>query len=198
MNALVLQLGALRPGLAFPDVEWLVTNGWTVTLVVSLLPDGAQVPPDVEVVEVGDLEQVGALWRAERFFVLTAPSGGMRKLRALVTKLGGIRGLGRPARTVAGAVISLHAFQYRASRGLHHRWMAGPYRVLRPLWLWRLLRRSALEELLQTLPDLVVCADRDAIATAWHIARRYPSVEVTYGVNRVLPIGVSVPQRVSA
>src|SRR5206468_3197599 len=83
-------------------------------------------------------------WRAERFFVLAAPSGAMRKLRSTVTKLGGIRGLGRPARKIAGVVIALHAFQYRASRGLHHRWMAGPYRVLRPLWLWRLLRRSAL------------------------------------------------------
>ncbi|MDQ1700268.1 MAG: hypothetical protein QOG34_2131 [Frankiaceae bacterium] len=198
MNALVLQLGGLRPGVAFPDVEWLVTNGWTVTLVVSVLPDGAQVPAGVEVVEVGDLEQVGALWRAERFVVLAGPSGAMRKLRALVTKLGGIRGLGRPARTVGGFVISLHAFQYRASRGLHNRWMAGPYRVLRPLWLWRLLRRSALDELLRTKPDLVVCADRDAIATAWHLARRYPDVEVTYGVNRVRPIGVSVPEPVSA
>lgn len=198
MNALVLQLGGLRPGVAFPDVEWLATNGWTVTLVVSLLPDGAQVPAGVEVVEVGDLEQVAALWRAERFFVLAGPSGAMRKLRAAVTKLGGIRGLGRPARKVAGVVISLHAFQYRASRGLHHRWMAGPYRVLRPLWLWRLLRRSALEELLRCNPDLVVCADRDAVATAWHIARRYPNVEVTHGVNRVRPIGVSVPPRMSA
>ncbi|MDQ1684551.1 MAG: hypothetical protein QOC82_1288 [Frankiaceae bacterium] len=198
MNALVLQLGGLRPGVAFPDVEWLVTNGWTVTLVVSVLPDGAQVPAGVEVVEVGDLEQVGALWRAERFVVLAGPSGAMRKLRALVTKLGGIRGLGRPARIVGGYVISLHAFQYRASRGLHNRWLTGPYRVLRPLWLWRLLRRSALDELLRTKPDLVVCADRDAIATAWHLARRYPDVEVTYGVNRVRPIGVSVPEPVSA
>jgi len=198
MNALVLQLGGLRPGVAFPDVEWLVTNGWTVTLVVSLLPDGAQVPPGVEVVEVSDIEQVGTLWRAERFFVLTAPSGGMRKLRAIATKLGGVRGLGRPARAVAAVVISLHAFQYRASRGLHHRWMAGPYRVLRPLWLWRLLRRSAMEELLRRKPDLIVCADRDAISTAWHLARQHPGVEVTFGLNRVRPIGVSVPEPMSA
>jgi hypothetical protein len=198
MNALVLQLGGLRPGVAFPDVEWLVTNGWTVTLVVSLLPDGAQAPAGVDVVEVGDLEQVAALWRAERFVVLAAPSGAMRALRSAVTRVGGIRGLGRPARTIAKVVIDLHAFQYRASRGLHHRWMAGPYRVLRPLWLWRLLRRSALDELLQRQPDLVVCADRDAVTTAWHLARRYPGVEVTYGVNRVRPIGVSVPEPVSA
>jgi hypothetical protein len=198
MNALVLQLGGLRPGAAFPDVEWLAANGWTVTLVVTLLPDGARVPPGVTVVEVADIEQVASLWRAERFAVLTAPSGGMRKLRALVTRLGGVRGLGRPARSVAGVVIALHAFQYRASRGLHNRWMAGPYRVIRPLWLWRLLRRSALEELWQPVPDLVVCLDRDAISTGWHLARRHPGVEVTYGVNRVRPIGVSVPEPVSA
>ncbi len=198
MNALVLQLGGLRPGAAFPDIEWLVANGWTVTLAVSLLPDAARVPPGVKVVEVSDIEQITALWRAERFFVLAGPSGAMRKLRALVTKLGGIRGLGRPARAVCVVVISLHAFQYRVSRGLHHRWMAGPYRLIRPLLLWRLLRRSALDELLATKPDLVVCADRDAVSTAWHIARQYPGVEVTYGVNRVRPIGVSVPQPVSA
>jgi hypothetical protein len=198
MNALVLQLGGLRPGVAFPDIEWLVGNGWTVTLAVSLLPDGARVPPGVDVIEVSDIEQITALWRAERFFVLAGPSGVMRKLRALVTRLGGVRGLGRPVRAVGGLVISLHSFQFRVSRGLHHRWMAGPYRVIRPLVLWRLLRRSALEELLATKPDLVVCADRDAISTGWHIARQYPGVEVTYGVNRVRPIGVSVPQRVSA
>jgi hypothetical protein len=198
MNALVLQLGGLRPGVAFPDVEWLVQQGWTVTLVVSLLPDGAQVPPGVRLLEVGDIEQVCALWRAERFVVLAAPTGLMRRLRALVTRFGAVRGVGRPVRTVGRFVIALHAFQYRVSRGVHHRWAAGPYRVLRSLLLWRLLRRTVLDEMFAVPVDLVVCQDRDAVATAWHLARLHPDVEVTHGVNRVHPIGVSVPVRVPA
>jgi hypothetical protein len=198
MNALVLQLGGLRPGFALPDVEWLLANGWTVTLVVPALADSGQVPAAAEVVEVGDLEQVAALWRAERFLLLAAPAQVVRALQLVVGKLAGVRGVGRPARAAAPFVGSLQAFQSRASRGLHNRWIAGPFRVLRPLWLWRLLRRSALEELLRRKPDLIVCADRDSVSTAWHLARRHPSVEVTYGVNRVRPIGVSVPHPVSA
>jgi hypothetical protein len=198
MNALVLQVGGLRAGLAFTDVEWLVAQGWTVTLVVPALADTAQLPAGVEVVEVGDLELASPLSRAERFLVLAVPTAAVVTLQAVVSRLSGVRGAGRPARAAAPAIGALRAFQSRASRGLHNRWTSGPFRVLRPVWLWRLLRRSVLDDLLQRQPDLVVCADRDSVATAWHIARRHPSVEVTFGVNRVRPVGVSVPQPVSA
>jgi hypothetical protein len=198
MNALVLQLGALRPGLALPDVEWLVDHDWTVTLVVSRLPDGAQLPAAVRVLEVGDLEEISAIVRGERFFVLTLPTALARRVRSVVLRLAAVRRLGRLLRPAVKAVNAAQTFQLRVSLGLHRRWAAGPYRVIRSLLWWRLLRRTLLADLLATPYDLVVCGDRDAVPTGWHLARDHPQLEVTYGVNRVLPVGVSVPARVSA
>jgi hypothetical protein len=189
MNALVLQMGPLRPDAQFPDAQWLVEQGYDVTLLVSRLPATARAPRGVTVVEVGDLEQVTPLVRLERFVVLAAPAALMRRIRALVASAASIRGLGRPAVIAGRAAARANALQYRASRGVHARWSSGPYRVIRSLLLWRLLERARLDLLSGSRWDLVVCGDRDSVSTAWHLARRYPQVSVTYGVNKLLPAG---------
>jgi hypothetical protein len=188
MNALVLHLGPLRPGARFPDAAWLVEQGVDVTMVVSRLPVGAYPPGQVTVVEAGDLEQVSLLVRAERFFVMAAPAATMRRLRAVVSKMGATRGIGRPARVVLRLVVALHSMQYRVSRVVHGRWSSGPYRVFRSILLWRWLRRGAMHVLAAQEWDVVVCQDRDSVATAWHLARRLPNADVTYGVNRLRPV----------
>lgn len=195
MDALVLQFGKTAPGAAFPDVEWLVDQGWSVRLLVTALSEGTVPPRVADLVELADAEQITVLWRAERFFVLTVPPVALRAVRKLVVALDGFRGVRRVTRRLLPAIARLQAFQARASRAVHARWHRTPYRVIRAWWMWRLVRRVALPELVTPAPRLVVCADRDSVTTAWHLARLLPAADVTYGVNRIrlADVGVSGP-----
>jgi hypothetical protein len=185
MNALIISLGPLARMPTFPDAEFLVDQGWTVTLLASFLPDDARIPPGVRVIELADAEAVALVNRGEKFLVQSFPRLALRLARRLFARAGRVRGIGRPARVAMRVTMAAQVRQPWFSTRVHRTWQRRPYRALRPFVLWRLIRRTGLPELLVAGTHLIVCADREvSIAVAWHLAKLLPDTPVCFGVDR--------------
>lgn len=198
MKALVLSLAPLSERASFRDVDVLLEAGWDVTLMVTSLPLSVDAPPGVALLQMRDAEQTSVLWRLERALVVTLPTRVLRLVRGVFVRLGGLRGIGRPSRSAARAVMRLQHRQARLSRLAHRRWSIGPYKALRPFLLWRWARPLVLPELQQAGRDLIVCTDRESTALAWHLARRLPHTPVrfrvdTHSVSAIAPANLAVP-----
>jgi hypothetical protein len=68
------------------------------------------------------------------------------------------------------------------------------YRLLRPYILWRVADRQVLPGVGVESADQVVVQDAAAITLGWHLARRYPDLDVAFTLDRSrIPLVPGVP-----
>ena len=183
VNALVLSLAGVAKAATFPDAQLLRDEGWDVTLVVGRLGDEAHVPDGVRVIELADAEGITVLSRSERLLVWWLPRIVLRITRRLAQQADASGRAAAVTDKVNSALPKLLTLQPHYSALAHRRWLIGPYKSVRPFLLWRLVRRCAWPELVESGRDLVVLGDQDSVAIGWHLARELPGTPVSFGID---------------
>jgi hypothetical protein len=182
-KVVVIALNHRRHRAISSEAAWALDHGVEVHLVTVSAEQWPFMDPRVRVHELRQGEGAHPVPRIERLIVFRAP-------RALFTRADAV--LARLARTPAGPVAApalaaeraLRAGYEKVARAFHRRLFVRFYRLLRPYILWRVADRQVLPEVGVSRADQVVVQDAAAITLGWHLARRYPDLDVAFTLDR--------------
>ncbi len=182
-KVVVLALNHRRHRAISSEAAWALDHGVEVHLVTVSAAQWPFLDPRVRVHELRQGEGAHPVPRIERLIVFRAPRGFFSRADAVLARLART-----PAKPVAAPALALE----RALRAGHenvagafHRKVFVPfYRLLRPYILWRVADRQVLPEVGVSSADQVVVQDAAAITLGWHLARRYPDLDVAFTLDR--------------
>jgi len=182
-KVVVIALNHRRHRAISSEAAWALDHGVEVDLVTVSAEQWPFMDPRVRVHELRQGEGAHPVPRIERLIVFRAP-------RALFTRADAV--LARLARTPAKPVASralaleraLRAGYEKVAGAFHGKVFVRFYRLLRPYILWRVADRQVLPKVGVSSADQVVVQDAAAITLGWHLARRYPDLDVAFTLDR--------------
>lgn len=185
MRVLIVAVSTGRWRAALSDASWVLDHGGQASLLTLTADAWARIDepldPRLAVLELAAAEARHPIRRIERLLVFRLPRLAFRVLRGGLRRAGRLPAVGGPAR---GAGIAAGRAERRYER------LAGRFhgrvftRLVRPLILFRVVRRYALAGLDMAGLDAVVVADAASIPIGWQLARRYPELHVTFALDR--------------
>lgn len=90
----------------------------------------------------------------------------------------------RHGRTLEIALLAARRAHRGVADAFHKRFFIRLYRVIRPYLMWRVARGIPRVTLDPGDFDRLAVWDTHSVPIAWHLARRFPNVEVTLGIDR--------------
>jgi hypothetical protein len=181
-KVVVIAISQRRQQAVATETAWALDHGAEVHL-VTLSLQGWSLDPRVKVHELRPGEAAHPVLRAERLLVHRLPQLFLQKLA------GALRRLTRtPAAPVArkglAVVRAVEKRQKHVSSTFSAKIFMRGYKVLRPFVLWRVADRKVLPAVGVEHADQVVVQDAGAITLGWHLARRYPDLDVAFTLDR--------------
>ncbi len=172
-RVVLVAMGPANPYAIKDFIHAMTGRGFAVDLVTADAATGSRVAGDgrVRVYSVEAAESRNVLLRTEQLLVYKVPGKILavalalsRRRRALGSELA-VRRLQRGYRRVAGFV--------------HKKVFKRCYDIVRPLILWRIVRREVLPRLDLPKTGRVVISGASGVAVGWRLARRHPDLTVT-------------------
>ena len=182
-KVVVVALNHRRPRAISSEAEWALNHGVEVHLVTVSAEGWPFIDPRVKVHELRHGEGAHPVPRVERLLVFRIP-------RALLTRLDAVlaKAARTPAKPVARPLLSAERVVRRGyermADAFHRKVFIRFYRLLRPYILWRVADRQVLPAVGVESADQVVVQDAAAITLGWHLARRYPDLDVAFTLDR--------------
>ena len=182
-KVVVVALNHRRHRAISSEAEWALNHGVEVHLVTVSAEGWPFIDPRVKVHELRHGEGAHPVPRVERLVVFRIP-------RALLTRLDAVlaKAARTPAKPVARPLLSgervVRRGYERMADAFHRKVFIKFYRLLRPYILWRVADRQVLPRVGVADADQVVVQDAAAITLGWHLARRYPDLDVAFTLDR--------------
>jgi hypothetical protein len=182
-KVVVIALNHRRHRAISSEAAWALDHGVEVHLVTVSAEQWPFLDPRIRVHELRQGEGAHLVPRIERILVFRAPRALFTRADAVLAKL-----TGTPARPVASPALALEralrAGYEKVARAFHRKLFVRFYRLLRPYILWRVADRQVLPKVGVSSADQVVVQDAAAITLGWHLARRYPDLDVAFTLDR--------------
>jgi hypothetical protein len=182
-KVVVIALNHRRHRAISSEAAWALDHGVEVHLVTVSAEQWPFMDPRVRVHELRQGEGAHPVPRIERLIVFRAPRALFTRADAVLARLART-----PAKPVAAPALAveraLRAGYEKVARAFHRRLFVRFYRLLRPYILWRVADRQVLPEVGVSRADQVVVQDAAAITLGWHLARRYPDLDVAFTLDR--------------
>ena len=182
-KVVVLAISQRRQQAISAEAAWALEHGVEFHLVTLSREGWTSIDPRVRVHELRHGEGAHPVHRIERLLVFKLPQAFLKRVisvlrRASRTPAGPVA---RPALGVAKAVDRRYK---RVADAFHAKVFTRVYKVLRPYVLWRVADGQVLPEVGIEQADQVVVQDAGAITLGWHLARRYPDLDVAFTLDR--------------
>jgi hypothetical protein len=182
-KVVVLALNHRRHRAISSETAWALDHGVEVHLVTVSAEQWPFLDPRVRVHELRHGEGAHPVPRIERLLVFRVPRTVFARADAVLAKLART-----PAKPVAAPALALERLLRRAyetfANAFHRKLFVRFYRLLRPYILWRVADRQVLPKADVSSADQVVVQDAAAITLGWHLARRYPDLDVAFTLDR--------------
>ncbi len=182
-KVVVVALNHRRHRAISSEAEWALNHGVEVHLVTVSAEGWPFIDPRVKVHELRHGEGAHPVPRVERLVVFRIPRAVLTRLDAVLAKAART-----PAKPVARPLLSgeraVRRGYERVADGFHRKVFIRFYRLLRPYILWRVADRQVLPAVGIEDADQVVVQDAAAITLGWHLARRYPDLDVAFTLDR--------------
>jgi len=171
------------------EAAWALDHGVEVHL-VTLTAQGWTLDPRVQVHELRHGEAAHPVHRVERLLVHGLPQGFLKRVVGVLRRLSRTPA-GPVARPALGVAKAVQKRQKQVADAFHAKVFMRLYKVLRPYVLWRVADRDVLPQVGVEHADQVVVQDAGAITLGWHLARRYPDLDVAFTLDRSRVPGAS-------
>ena len=182
-KVVVVALNHRRHRAISSEAEWALNHGVQVHLVTVSAEGWPFIDPRVQVHELRHGEGAHPVPRIERLVVFRIPRAVLSRIDAVLAKAART-----PAKPVARPLLqgerAVRAGYERLADGFHRKVFIKFYRLLRPYILWRVADRQVLPRVGVADADQVVVQDAAAITLGWHLARRYPDLDVAFTLDR--------------
>jgi glycogen(starch) synthase len=130
---------------------------------------------EVRVYSVEAAERRGLLLRTERMLLFRAPGKAISVAMTLARR--------RSALWPELAVLRLQRLHRRAAGAVDRRVFKPCYDVVRPLIMWRIVRRRVVPKLDLAKTGRVVISHNSGVTAGWRLARRHPHLTVTTSMS---------------
>jgi hypothetical protein len=192
-KVVVLALNHRRHRAISSETAWALDHGVEVHLVTVSVEQWPFLDPRVRVHELRHGEGAHPVPRVERLLVFRVPRAVFTQADTVLARLART-----PAKPVASPALALERSLRRAyeklANAFHRKLFVRFYRLLRPYILWRVADRQVLPKVDVSGADQVVVQDAAAITLGWHLARRYPELDVAFTLDRSrIPLVPGVP-----
>jgi hypothetical protein len=182
-KVVVIALNHRRHRAISSEAAWALEHGVEVHLVTVSAEQWPFMDQRVRVHELRQGEGAHPVPRIERLLVFRAPRALFTRADAVLARLART-----PAKPVASPALALERALRRAyeklANAFHRKLFVRFYRLLRPYILWRVADRQVLPKVGVSSADQVIVQDAAAITLGWHLARRYPDLDVAFTLDR--------------
>lgn len=182
-KVVVIALNHRRHRAISAEAAWALDHGVEFHLVTVSEEGWPFLDPRVQVHELRRGEGAHPVPRVERLIVFRVPRALFSRAEALLGKL--TRTPAAPvARPALTAERGVNAGYEKMANAFHRKVFVRFYRLLRPYILWRIADTQVLPDVGIETADQVVVQDAAAITLGWHLARRYPDLDVAFTLDR--------------
>jgi hypothetical protein len=182
-KVVVIALNHRRHRAISSEAAWALDHGVEVHLVTVSAEQWPFMDPRVRVHELRQGEGAHPVPRIERLIVFRGPRAIFTRADAVLARLART-----PAKPVASPALAferaVRAAYEKVANSFHRKVFVRFYRLLRPYILWRVADRQVLPAVGVGSADQVVVQDAAAITLGWHLARRYPDLDVAFTLDR--------------
>jgi hypothetical protein len=185
MKVLILALHPTRRAAVLSDSTYLLEHGAHITLITVAAGSWRDLDPRVQIIDVSEVERAHPIPRGVRILLFAIPRRGFALLRRLI-HASSRTPTTMPASRFARTVDRADTFWQRTAQALHRRFLKHLYRDLFPWVVWRVARRRILPGIRPHELDLVLVADASSVPIAWHLARHYPELHISFSLARQL------------